>query len=94
MPTVPKKARRKRYFTALFGTVIFLCSFKRTATEKTSATIFLKKLFCIAGKSPERRTNIPISAKQNAEAIIRIIPLFVLFNFNYSITNSVSHLIL
>lgn len=87
-----EKSAQKKIFYSTFRDSYFLCSFKRTATEKTSATIFLKKLFCIAGKSPERRTNIPISAKQNAEAVIRIIPLLVLFNFNLSITYRVSRL--
>ena len=37
---------------------------------KKNATKFLKKLFCIAGRSPDIFTNIFMSAKKNDEHII------------------------
>ena len=46
---------------------------------------FLKKLFCIDGKSPARRTKLFITVKQNADAMMRIIPLYlsgIADNFN------------
>ena len=43
-----------------------------------SAIKFLKKLFCIDGKSPAILTNIFINAKQNADEIIHIIPFTLL----------------
>ena len=47
------------------------------------AMAFLKKAFSTDGKSPESLTNALISAKQNAEIIIHIIPLTVLLNSTF-----------
>ena len=45
---------------------------------KIAATKFRKKLFCIEGRSPDIRTNIFMSAKQNADMIMYKIPLYCL----------------
>jgi hypothetical protein len=39
------------------------------------ATAFLKKTFCITGTSPASLINNVINEKQNAEAMIQIIPI-------------------
>ena len=46
---------------------------------KPAATRFLKKLFCTAGKSPDRRTKVFISAKQKAAMRIQRIPFCLCF---------------
>lgn len=43
------------------------------------ATKFLKKLFSIDGKSPDRRTNMFIVAKQKADVNMQRIPLYFVF---------------
>ena len=53
--------------------------FFKTIIAKMTATKFLKKLFCIVGRSPESLTNVFISAKQNAETIIYNTPKCFLF---------------
>ena len=47
-----------------------------------AAIKFLKKLFCMEGRSPANLTNAFIQAKQNAEMVIKIIPLVLLFMVN------------
>ena len=48
------------------------------AAAKIRATKFLKKLFCIDGKSPASRTKVFIIAKQNADIIMHIMPFVLL----------------
>jgi len=44
----------------------------------TKETMFLKKAFCIEGKSPDSFTKADIIAKPKADKIINIIPLILL----------------
>ena len=52
-------------------------SLKRIAAAKTAATRFLKKLFWINEISPAARTHTFISAKQKADMIMKMIPLYL-----------------
>lgn len=80
MPTVPHTERSistPRLLLLLGSSGVLLFSSMQNA--KINATRFLKKLFCIEGKSPDSRTNAFINVKQNADASMQSMP-FVLFD--------------
>ena len=49
---------------------------------KAAAIAFLKKAFSMVGRSPAILTNSDISEKKNADAIMQIIPLVLLFKLS------------
>ena len=51
-----------------------------------AATKFLKKLFCIGGRSPAIRTKKLINAKQKADMIKQIKPLYRNLHFHVLLT--------
>ena len=74
MPNVALQMSGMRHPFSILNHSFFLI---RIARAKKAATKFLKKHFCNEGKSPESLTNAFINAKQNADNIIKIIPLYL-----------------
>src|SRR5574344_1327757 len=86
----------------------FFCSFSKIVNAIIKAKMFLNSVFCIKGISPDILESIAISAKQNAENIIKqtpffklsfsilsesIISNFVVFNKKYFAKNTVNFVI-
>lgn len=68
--------RTRRGPMELFVTVKGTLFFTMMTSAKIMAIKFLKKLFCIEGRSPDSRTKRFIQEKQKAEQIIKKIPRF------------------
>ncbi len=73
---MPHIERSNRNFFESRSSLISGRSFSRMIRAKSIATKLRKKLFWIEGRSPDRRTNIFMRAKEKEESRIQQTPLF------------------
>ena len=87
-PITPQTERARYSGSAFFEILQETPERLRMTKAKMEVTIFLTKHFCIAGRSPARRTKQLCSAIKNAAARINRIAAALFFVFMFSFSDS------